>query len=173
MLPPDASSHPKIRPDGVSIVAATTPGQLDAVRELLREYQASIGVDLCFQGFEHEVRDLPGQYSPPGGRLLLAIRGGVEVGCVAMRAIDDRRCEMKRLFVRPGYRGSGLGTMLVETILSEARAIGYAEVVLDTLPTMDEARRLYQKFGFGDIAAYDANPIPGTRYLGKSLLAVN
>ena len=155
----------------VEIIAATSPEQMDVVRELLREYQARVGFDLCFQGFESEVRDLPGQYSPPGGRLLLAVHDGNAVGCVALRALDARRCEMKRLFVRPTCRGAGAGRLLVSAILSEACAIGYAEIVLDTLPTMGEAQQLYEKFGFQDISAYCENPIPGTRYLGKSLVA--
>lgn len=155
----------------VRIVPAASPDQIAAVRELLREYQRLLGVDLSFQGFDSELRDLPGDYAPPRGRLLLALQADTVVGCVALRPVDGVRCEMKRLFVRPAFRGIGAGRMLVSAVLSEARAIGYAEMVLDTLPGMDEAQQLYEKLGFRDIAPYHANPVPGTRYLGRSLLA--
>lgn len=138
-------------------------------RQLFREYQAELGIDLCFQGFAAEVEGLPGDYAPPSGRLLLAFRGDVAVGCVALRAVDGTRCEMKRLYLRPGARGSGLGRALVERLLSEARAEGYGEVVLDTLPSMAEAQRMYERFGFRDIPPYRANPVAGARYLGLRL----
>lgn len=139
------------------------------VRQLFREYQAELGIDLCFQGFAAEVEGLPGDYAPPSGRLLLALRDDVAVGCVALRAVDGTRCEMKRLYLRPGARGSGLGRALVERLLSEARAEGYGEVVLDTLPSMAEAQRMYERFGFRDIPPYRANPVAGARYLGLRL----
>lgn len=139
------------------------------VRQLFREYQAELGIDLCFQGFAAEVEGLPGDYAPPSGRLLLALRDDVAVGCVALRAADGARCEMKRLYLRPGARGSGLGRALVERLLSEARAEGYGEVVLDTLPSMAEAQRMYERFGFRDIPPYRANPVAGARYLGLRL----
>jgi GNAT superfamily N-acetyltransferase len=140
------------------------------VRGLLREYQALLGVDLSFQDFATEVQELPGDYAPPGGNLLLARHGGEPVGCVALRAAGGNRCEMKRLFVRPAARGLGAGAALVMAILREARALGYAQIVLDTLPTMGDAQRLYQRFGFRDVAAYRHNPIDGTRYLARSLV---
>ena len=139
------------------------------VRQLFREYQAELGIDLCFQGFAAEVEGLPGDYAPPSGRLLLAFRDDVAVGCVALRAVDGARCEMKRLYLRPGARGSGVGRALVERLLSEARAEGYGEVVLDTLPSMAEAQRMYERFGFRDIPPYRANPVAGARYLGLRL----
>ena len=139
------------------------------VRQLFREYHAELGIDLCFQGFAAEVEGLPGDYAPPSGRLLLALRDDVAVGCVALRAADGARCEMKRLYLRPGARGSGLGRALVEQLLSEARAEGYGEVVLDTLPSMAEAQRMYERFGFRDIPPYRANPVAGARYLGLRL----
>jgi putative acetyltransferase len=151
------------------IADATSPEDLATVRVLLREYQARLGVDLCFQDFESEVRDLPGEYAVPSGRLLLAIHEQAYVGCVALRAAGGLRAEMKRLFVRPGTRGLGVGRALVARVLSEARAIGYTEVVLDTLPSMIEAQRLYEQFGFSDIAAYRPNPVVGARYLSKRL----
>ena len=138
-------------------------------RQLFREYQAELGIDLCFQGFAAEVEGLPGDYAPPSGRLLLAFRDDVAVGCVALRAVDGTRCEMKRLYLRPGARGSGVGRALVERLLSEARAVGYAEVVLDTLPSMAEAQRMYERFGFRDIPPCRANPVAGARYLGLRL----
>ena len=146
-----------------------TGDDLAVVRALFREYQALLGVDLCFQGFETEVLNLPGDYAPPGGRLLLAMHDGIPVGCAALRAANASRSEMKRLFVRPAARGLGVGRALVSQVLDEARAIGYSEIVLDTLPTMTEAQRLYDQFGFRDIPPYRANPIPGTRYLAKQL----
>ena len=144
--------------------------QIDIVRNLLMEYQTRLGIDLCFQGFDGELKGLPGDYAPPGGRLLLASSNGLPVGCVALRAFESSRCEMKRLFVRPASRGLGVGRALVARVMDEARAIGYAEMVLDTLPTMAEAQALYHAFGFRDISPYRANPIPGTRYLGRSLV---
>lgn len=150
-------------------IAAASVEAMDTIRTLLREYQAALGVDLCFQGFDAELDDLPGSYAPPRGRLLLAHADGVVAGCVALRPLSARRCEMKRLYVRGEFRGAGIGRALVSAILSEARAVGYAEMVLDTLPTMIEAQRLYEMFGFHDVAPYCDNPIPGTRYLGRAL----
>ncbi|MEO8431493.1 MAG: GNAT family N-acetyltransferase [Acidobacteriota bacterium] len=153
------------------IAEALAADDVAAVRTLLLEYQELLGVDLCFQGFEAEVNGLPGPYAPPAGRLLLAAHDGVPVGCVALRPSGPAQAEMKRLYVRPAARGLGVGRALVSQVLGEARAIGYAEVVLDTLPTMTEAQALYEKFGFHEILPYRANPIEGTRYLAKSLLA--
>jgi len=151
------------------IAEAVTPADLDTVRTLLREYHALLGVDLCFQGFEAELRELPGAYAPPGGRLLIAVQDGMSVGCVALRPLGNARCELKRLFVRPGNRVLGIGRALTTRIVAEARAIGYEEMVLDTLPSMASAQRLYEEFGFKEIPPYCVNPIAGTRYLGKEL----
>jgi ribosomal protein S18 acetylase RimI-like enzyme len=156
--------------------------EVAAARELFIEYQAWLKVDLCFQGFAAELASLPGAYSPPSGRLLLAARrrdpaaggaldGSDVAGCIALRAFDADRCEMKRLFVRPEHHGHGLGRRLVTSLLAEARAIGYRTMVLDTLPQMTEAQRLYESLGFRDIPAYRVNPIPGARYLGLDLAA--
>jgi ribosomal protein S18 acetylase RimI-like enzyme len=153
----------------LTIRQAQTRGDIDTVRKLFREYQALLGVDLCFQGFEAELEGLPGDYAPPGGRLFLASNDGVPAGCVALRALAGSRCEMKRLFVRPAARGLGAGRALVARVIDEARALGYAEMVLDTLPMMAEAQHLYQAFGFRDIPQYCENPIPGARYLGRRL----
>lgn len=147
----------------------TTEEAIATVRMLMREYQASLGVDLCFQGFEAELSGLPGRYSPPRGRLLLATRAGEAIGCVALQPIDECRGEMKRLYMRPAARGIGAGRALVAKVLEEAVVIGYEQIVLDTLPTMHEAQRLYEQFGFRDTEAYRPNPIAGTRYLARSL----
>lgn len=144
--------------------------EIATVRALFQEYQASLGIDLCFQDFAAELSGLPGAYAPPRGRLLLALSGTSPVGCVALRAVDGSRCEMKRLFVRSDARGLGAGRALVARVMDEARTIGYEEVVLDTLPTMTNAQQLYQVLGFRDIPPYRANPVEGTRYLGRSLL---
>jgi ribosomal protein S18 acetylase RimI-like enzyme len=153
-----------------TIHQAASVDEVDTVRKLFMEYQTLLGIDLCFQGFDAELKGLPGDYAPPGGRLLLALNDGLPVGCVALRPVDGSRCEMKRLFVRPTGRGLGVGRALVARVMDEARAIGYTEMVLDTLPTMTEAQALYQSLGFRDIAQYRANPIAGTRYLGRSLV---
>lgn len=149
---------------------AVTPDEIETVRQLMTEYQELLGVDLSFQGFQEELRSLPGVYAPPAGRLLLALHDGNAIGCVALRAAGGSRCEMKRLFVRPSARGLGAGKALVMRLLDEARAIGYTEIVLDTLPSMGDAQRLYEQFGFRDIAPYRPNPVAGTRYLSKSLV---
>lgn len=151
------------------ISQASTPADIDTIRTLLLEYQAGLGVDLCFQNFQAELARLPGAYSPPDGCLLIAANGGAAVGCVALQPVDTSRCEMKRLYVRPGARGLGVGRKLVSIILENARAMGYQQVVLDTLPTMVEAQRLYQTFGFHPIPAYRANPVIGAQYLARSL----
>ena len=153
----------------IEISDAQQPRDVEAVRQLFREYQEALGVDLSFQGFESEVESLPGAYALPRGRLLLA-RDGVQVaGCVALRRLTEETCEMKRLYVRPESRASGLGRRLVERVIAEARTIGYARMVLDTLPTMTGAQRLYEQLGFRDVAAYRHNPIAGSRFLGLDL----
>ena len=151
------------------ISQAQSAKDIAIVRGLLREYEQSLGVDLCFQGFERELRDLPGAYAPPSGRLLLVWAYDAPLACVALQRVDAARCEMKRLYVRSSARGLGIGRMLVAAILDEAKAIGYSEVVLDTLPTMIEAQSLYERLGFRDIDPYRPNPIVGSRYLGKKL----
>lgn len=152
------------------VTRARSAEEIKVVRSLMRAYQQQLGVDLSFQNFEAELEALPGSYAPPGGRLLLALHEQMPVGCVALQRITSSRAEMKRLYVPPSARGLGVGRKLVAEILTEAQAIGYSEVVLDTLPNMIEAQRLYQQFGFRDIEPYRPNPIAGTRYLGKSLL---
>jgi putative acetyltransferase len=152
----------------IEIVQAHSPEHLQTVRSLLLEYQQAIGVDLSFQSFEKELSRLPGSYAPPTGRLLLAMNKEV-LGCAALQRIDHERAEMKRLFVRSAARGKGVGRALVSMVIRQAISIGYSAIVLDTLPTMREAQRLYEQFGFKDIEAYRPNPITGARYLGLSL----
>ena len=145
------------------------PADLPAVRALLQEYAAWIGLDLSFQGFTREVQELPGDYAPPGGDLYIARNGADTVGMVAFRARANGRAEMKRLFVRPSARGSGVGRVLVQHVIDAARARGYTHMILDTLPVMQDAQRMYERLGFRDIAPYYDSPIAGTRFLELDL----
>ncbi|GAA0715819.1 GNAT family N-acetyltransferase [Dokdonella soli] len=148
---------------------ALWPDDLENVRTLFHEYAGTLGVDLEFQGFEAEVAELPGKYSTPAGRLLLAWRGTEAVGCIGLRPLDGQTCEMKRLYVRPQARGEQLGRRLVMRIREEANAAGYSRICLDTLPTMTSAQRLYESLGFKPVAPYVFNPIEGTRFLALDL----
>lgn len=158
----------------VTVLATpSAPGDWDAVRLLLREYAAQLGVDLCFQDFEAELAGLPGHYAAPRGALLIARVDGALAGCCGLRPLDHsdyaNACEMKRLYVRPQYRGLGLGRQLAEGILDVARQAAYACVLLDTLSDMETARALYQDLGFCEIPPYYYNPIPGSHYLKADL----
>ena len=144
-------------------------GRLNEVKGLFREYAASLEVDLCFQRFGEELSSLPGRYAPPDGRLYLALIDGQSAGCIALRRLDEETCEMKRLYVRGDARGLGLGRLLAEQIISDARALGYRQIRLDTLPSMRSAQSLYQRLGFTDIPPYCENPVPGARYMGLTL----
>ena len=151
-------------------IEPATSADTDAVRALLLEYAEALGVDLCFQGFDRELAGLPGEYAPPRGSLLVARdEHGDAVGCVALRPLSDDACEMKRLYVRPAVRGSGLGRELALAVVEEARGLGYARMRLDTLPSMSAAARLYESLGFVDIEPYYENPVPGARYLELEL----
>jgi ribosomal protein S18 acetylase RimI-like enzyme len=140
--------------------------EMGPVRALFREYANSLGFDLCFQNFEQELAGLPGPYAPPSGCLLLAFVGDEPAGCVALKQLDEGACEMKRLYVRSRYRGTGLGRTLAEQIIEEARSLGYRAIRLDTVPSvMAGAVALYRSLGFQDIPAYCFNPVPGALYL--------
>jgi len=136
---------------GVVIREAHGAGDIGRVRELFREYEAGLEIDLCFQGFEAELAGLPGAYAPPGGVLLIAEDHDQTVGCVAVRPLVEDVCELKRLYVRPAFRGTGLGRRLAETAMLQARKMGYRLIRLDTLPGMQTAQRLYLSLGFYDI----------------------
>ncbi len=136
---------------------------------LLLEYTESLGVDLSFQNVDQELSEFPGSYILPSGALLLAARSGKLAGSVAMRKLDGASCEMKRLYVRPGSRGFGVGRALAIAVIDAARDRGYRQMRLDTLPGMDDAQGLYRTLGFREIAAYYENPVPGTRYLELDL----
>jgi ribosomal protein S18 acetylase RimI-like enzyme len=158
---------------GILLVQAVDAGDLDAVRLLIREYAAVLKVDLCFQQLDEELDGLPWEYAPPRGSLLLATVYGELAGCCALRPLDGvdyaDACEMKRLYVRPQYRGMGLGRRLVESMLDQARQADYACVLLDTLSDMEAARALYDDLGFKAIPPYYYNPIAGAHYFKAEL----
>ena len=152
------------------IIQAETAARIEDARHLFREYEAWLGVDLCFQSFEEELRDLPGKYAAPTGRLFLAFADGEIAGCVALRKIDNETCEMKRLYLRGNFRGAGLGKELIERLIEEARKIGYKKMRLDTLPgKMPKAVKLYESYGFQKIKPYYENPHKETLYMEKIL----
>ncbi len=151
------------------VVPADSDATLSQARKLFCEYAMNPGVVQCLQDFEREVSLLPGRYASPGGRLLLAIQQDAEgleqaIGCVALREWDQNICEMKRLYVTTATRGKGVGRELVRTLISEAQTIGYKSMVLDTLPSMQEAHQLYRTLGFREISSYQKNPIPGALF---------
>jgi putative acetyltransferase len=150
----------------VNLIPANTPEQFQMVRQLFEEYAASLSFNLCFQNFQQELDGLPGGYAPPDGCLWLATCDrGEAAGCVALRRLEPGIGEMKRLYVRPEYRGTGLGKRLAQKVLEEAGSIGYRQIRLDTTPEMTEAIRLYESLGFARIAPYRPNPIEGAIYM--------
>jgi len=151
------------------ILRAVTDDHFVAARALFEEYAASLGVDLCFQNFDEELKTLARQYGTPDGCLLLASEADQAIGCVALRRLDADGCEMKRLYVKPPFRHLKIGKFLVATIIEEATRLGYSWVRLDTLPSMTTAQKLYSSFGFREIAPYCFNPIPGTIFMELQL----
>jgi ribosomal protein S18 acetylase RimI-like enzyme len=147
-----------------------SPEEVEIARELFEEYAEWLGVDLCFQGFEKELSELPGKYSPPDGRLLLAIDDEKIAGCIALRRIGPETCEMKRLYVRPAFRGRGIGKELANEVINDAKIIGYSRMRLDTLPRMMEhALKMYRALGFKEIEPYYPNPVAETLYMELEL----
>jgi len=153
----------------MKIIRAQAPGEIEEVRRLFREYETFLGVDLCFQSFEEELAGLPGKYAPPDGALLIAVDGHEVAGCVAFKRLAAGVCEMKRLFVRPEYRGQGLGRMLAERIIDEAEQLGYPLMWLDSFTRLKEAMGLYESLGFKRRKPYYHNPLPGVVYLELEL----
>jgi ribosomal protein S18 acetylase RimI-like enzyme len=153
----------------IQIVPAHEEAYLPVVRQLFEEYAAGLGFDLCFQNFAEELATLPGRYAPPSGRLLLAVAASGPAGCVGLRDLGNGVCEMKRLYVRPAFRGSGVGRALAEGVLVEGRAAGYRQMRLDTMPSMGRAIALYESLGFRPAEPYTANPHPGALFLARSL----
>jgi ribosomal protein S18 acetylase RimI-like enzyme len=152
------------------ILPAESHTQLAQVRELFLEYAQSLGFSLCFQSFDAELAGLPGDYAPPEGRLLLAHYENQVAGCVALHKLEPGICEMKRLYLRPQFRGKGLGRALADQIIAEARQIGYQRIRLDTVePVMKDAVEMYRKIGFREIASYRLNPIAGALYMELQL----
>lgn len=148
---------------------ASSAEEFAAGRILIEEYAATLGVDLCFQNFSEEIANLATIYGPPRGCLLLARDNKGLAGCVAVRSQAETVCEMKRLYVKAEYRGTGLGRRLAESAIGRARQLGYSRMVLDTLPTMTEAQSLYASLGFREVAGYYQNPVGGVRYLALEL----
>lgn len=165
----DRKRHCVQAPPNLQLITPSQPDEIEATREIFREYAQQLGVDLCFQEFDAELAGLPGDYAEPRGSLLLALVGGAVAGCCALRPLDTvdypNASEMKRLYVRRAFRGFGLGRQLAEATLDAARRAGYGCVLLDTLDDMEAARALYEDLGFHEIAPYYHSPIAGAHYL--------
>lgn len=167
-LRPAASANNAVK--GFELRQAESPAEIVSIRELFLEYANSLGFSLCFQSFDQELASLPGDYALPRGRLLLATQQGVAAGCVALHPLEGGICEMKRLYVRPQFRGRGLGKLLAQQVIREARALGHRQLRLDTVePMMGEAVAMYRKMGFREIAPYRPNPIEGALYMELTL----
>ncbi|MEW6673786.1 MAG: GNAT family N-acetyltransferase [Thermodesulfobacteriota bacterium] len=154
----------------MNIKRAQTPSEIEAIRRLFREYEAFLDVDLCFQSFEEELAGLPGKYAPPDGILLLASDGQASAGCGALRKLEDGVCEMKRLFVKPEFRGIGLGAALAKRLIREAADLGYATMLLDTLDRLKAAMSIYESLGFVRTEPYYQNPLAGVVYWKLDLI---
>jgi GNAT superfamily N-acetyltransferase len=156
------------------MIRATSEADVEEVRALFREYAAWLEIDLCFQNFEKELAELPGDYAGPDGSLLLAVKNAQVAGCIALRNLGEAACEMKRLFVRSEFRGQGIGRNLIEAIIREAKETGYKRMRLDTLPPkMNDAIALYRSFGFKEIEPYYNNPVPGAKFMELALTQVS
>jgi putative acetyltransferase len=167
--PDPRTDHPSAS-SAVKTFQVESPTHIAQARELFLEYAQSLGFSLCFQNFDKELASLPGKYAPPDGRLLLAEFDSHLAGCVALRKLNDPICEMKRLYVRPRFRGKGLGPLLAERIITEARQIGYSRMRLDTVePIMKNAVAMYRRLGFQEISPYCENPIAGALYMELQL----
>jgi carbonic anhydrase len=159
----------------MKLIQVESDSEVRKVRELFEEYSAWLGLNLCFQNFDKELAELPGAYVPPEGRLFLATENDETAGCVALRKIDRENigkgvCEMKRLYVRRAFRGTGLGRKLTEKVIESAREIGYERMLLDTLPgKMDQAISLYRSLGFRNIEPYYDNPVEGAAFMELEL----
>lgn len=154
----------------MNFIQVQSAEEIQSARELFEEYAARLEISLCFQDFERELAELPGDYRPPSGRLLLAFVNQRLAGCVAVRDLGGHTCEMKRLYLKPEFHGRGLGRVLAEKIIQEAREIGYGRMRLDTLPgKMDRAIALYRSLGFREIPAYYSNPVSGATYMELTL----
>ncbi len=149
----------------VRVAQVATLDEIETAGSLFKEYSAWLAIDLSFQNFDEELSRLPGDYTPPDGRLLLARIGRDVAGCVALRRLDGRACEMKRMWVRPQFRGRAIGRVLTESLIAEARNIGYSEIRLDSLPSLTSALRPYKFLGFEEIAAYRYNPDPAAVFM--------
>lgn len=153
----------------MSIEIQLAYNQLNEIKELFAEYTDMLGVDLSFQDYDKEINTLPGKYALPGGRLYIALCDHALAGCIALRPMDEKCCEMKRLFVRPQYRGLKIGKLLIDTIIAEAQSMQYEYMVLDTLASMEKALSIYKRLGFQEIEPYYHNPIQGAVYLRLDL----
>lgn len=149
----------------MEIIQAVTKEQIYVAKDLFLEYAKSLDFELCFQDFDKELSELPGVYVPPDGRLLLAQYDNKYAGCIALRKIEEGICEMKRLYVKPEFRGLEIGKNLAFRLVEEAKTIGYKKMRLDTAPSMQAAQKLYYSMGFKDIKPYRINPVPGVKYM--------
>jgi len=155
----------------IELLKVESGPELDEIRTLVLEYKQSLNFNLCFQDFDTELRELPGEYAPPAGRLILCKFEGKPAGCIALRQLEPRICEMKRLFVRPQFRGRQLGRKLTDYLIAEARRAGYDAMRLDTIAgSMDHAIAMYRELGFREIPPYYANPTPGAIYMELALI---
>ncbi len=153
----------------IRIVHAQTAEHYECIRTLFKQYAGSLDFDLDFQHFDDELDTLPGDYAPPDGCLILAEGSGRWAGCVALRGLEDNVCEMKRLYVLPDFRDQGIGRILAQAVINEARSKGYAKMRLDTVDSMHAARALYEALGFYPIEPYRYNPIDGASYMELKL----